>query len=267
MRIIKALSFTILSFILSSIIIILIILPVTYFINDGSIAINHLKQISIIVGSLLSYILIFYFFWKPKLNIKKAISPNNYNYKIVFFLILIAIGNEYLKMPFNHFERIINYSSQIKALGYGYLYYEFNTFRFYQIISAILIALIFEELFFRKFLLSKLLEKHNKSIALVTSSLCFSIIHFETLNNLIPAFIFGIISGLIFIKTRKIGYSILLHLMINSIWLILFLFGKTYDDWIFQLKFNLLYWTLFIFGIGITFYGVNKTTTANNTYK
>ena len=129
MRIIKAISFTILSFILSGLIIILIILPVTYFINDDSIAINHLKQIGTITGSLLSYILIFYFFWKPKLNIKKALSPNNYNYKIVFFLMLLAIGNEYLKMPFNHFERIINYSSQIKTIGYGYLYYEFNRYK------------------------------------------------------------------------------------------------------------------------------------------
>ncbi|MBS3738464.1 MAG: CPBP family intramembrane metalloprotease [Psychroflexus sp.] len=53
------------------------------------------------------------------------------------------------------------------------------------------------------------------NISIVLSSLLFSLIHWEKLNNLIPTLLFGIISGLIFIKTQRIVYSILMHFLFN----------------------------------------------------
>ena len=133
----------------------------------------------------------------------------------------------------------------------------------YRIVGVLIIAPIFEELFFRKYLINRLLKENSKKITLITSSICFSLIHFETPSNLIPTFLFGIASGLIFIKTNKIGYSILFHLICNSLWLIDLVSGDKFYNYLLGLKFNSTYWIIFVLGIIISYFGLKKITTAN----
>ncbi|WP_366878516.1 CPBP family intramembrane glutamic endopeptidase [uncultured Christiangramia sp.] len=127
----------------------------------------------------------------------------------------------------------------------------------------LIVSPILEELFFRKFLLSKLLNKHNISISVLISSLCFSIIHIETPYNLIPSLIFGILSSMIFVRTGKIIYSIVFHALRNSIYFVILFNAEIYDSWIYGLNFNFVYWSLVLIGLVLVFVGMKKITSAN----
>ena len=154
---------------------------------------------------IVAYLLIFKFFWKPKLNIKEALNIKNYNLKFLPYLILIVIGLQFLDKPFWDLGKIWNYFSYSEFENNFSSFKGFSPAFFYNSLSVLIISPILEELFFRKFLLQKLLAKNSVKTGILISSLCFAIIHVETPFNLIPTFIFGIISSIIYIKTKKIA--------------------------------------------------------------
>lgn len=225
---------------------------------------EHIAGLSIVLGFLLSYSTIFYFFWKSKPVSAKILNLKSYKPSIIFYLFIIAIGLYSFDQAFWDFDKIYNTYYNIDFVNDYPGYYQLEITFVYKIISAILIAPIFEELFFRKYLLSNLLKRYHKNVAIGIASLCFALIHIETPNNLIPTFLFGIISGLIYIKTKKIGYSMILHLIMNSFWLILVLTGDDYYLWILGLEFNLIYWILVFTGLALTIIGTKKIITGKN---
>lgn len=87
----------------------------------------------------------------------------------------------------------------------------FKSYRFFRVL---LWVPILEELFYRKIIFSKLLEKYNVYIAMLFSSLLFSLGHLD-LDNIFVFFIYGIFLGLVYYKFRHIYYSISLHIFIN----------------------------------------------------
>ena len=219
---------------------------------------NLQKHIGIttLISFIVAYLIMFKFFWKDILKTKNTLNLRNYELKFLPYLILITLGLQFLYRPFWDLERIWNY------INYSEFETDFSTFNgfspsfFYRTFSILIVSPIFEELFFRKYLLNKLMEQNSQKIGIIISSLCFAIIHIETPFNLIPTFISGIISSLIFIKTKKIGYSILLHFLFNLLVQILYVFDFTFDRW--MLDFNYTYWIMFLIGIGITYLGIKK---------
>jgi len=133
----------------------------------------------------------------------------------------------------------------------------------YKAISAVIFAPIFEEFFFRKYMFSELLKKHSPSVSILISSILFSLIHLPSYRNLIPTFVFGVISSLIYMKTKNIFYPIILHFLSNLSWLLLGIYGEQYYTWTFKLNFNTTYWMLFGLGIILIMLGLKKLTTAN----
>lgn len=127
----------------------------------------------------------------------------------------------------------------------------------YTVISSLLIAPLIEELFYRKFLLDKLLKTNSATLSVMTSSLCFSIIHLETPNNLVPAFLGGIILGTIYLKTRRIGYCILLHFFINLI-VIATNSMDNQNNWLTGYNFDIMYWLLVGMGIIMILFGMKR---------
>jgi membrane protease YdiL (CAAX protease family) len=215
-------------------------------------------------AQLSGFIIFSYYFWKPW---KEWISKSDFktdNFKIISLLFIIGIGLEFIKSPFIDFNNILKYINHSDLIYNPYNFEGFDKNLIYRVVGVIIIAPIIEELFFRKYLINRLLKENSKVVTLITSSICFSSIHFETPNNLIPAFLFGLASGLIFIKTNKIGYSILLHLISNSLWLIDVVSGDEFYNYLFELEFNSTYWMIFIFGIIMTYFGLKKIKTANN---
>ena len=68
-------------------------------------------------------------------------------------------------------------------------------------------------------------------------------------------------------KTKNILYTIILHFFANLTWLSLLVYGEKFYEWIYELNYDFMYWSLFVFGILMTILGMKKIkTTANNVY-
>lgn len=177
----------------------------------------------------------------------KGISP----FSILASLVLIVIGHELTTRPLLDYREIIDSFSSDGFQAYEYTFSGYTLYFKYRAIAAIVLAPVLEEIFFRKHLISGLLEKHGKTMAIGVSSLLFSLIHWETPVNLIPAFLFGALSALVYLRTGRIKWSILLHLLANLLAVLLEINGESYYQWLFWLELGYLYWSLF--GLGIIF--------------
>ena len=90
---------------------------------------------------------------------------------------------------------------------------------FFGILYATILAPIIEEIVFRGWIL-KTLQKYGNVVAIIISSLIFGIYH-GTATQSIPAIFIGIIFALITIKYKSIIPSTIVHLLSNSLTVIL----------------------------------------------
>jgi len=174
---------------------------------------------------------------------------------IILYLLFVTIGLELIDRPFFDFSKIVDSIRNVTIEPYVYPERS-NISLIYTGISALIVAPIFEELFFRKYMFKELLKKYSLNLSIIISSICFSLIHLPSYRNLIPTFIFGIICCFIYKKTKNIYYTIILHFFANLSWFI----------WIYQLEYDFMYWTLFVFGILIALLGIKKIIAANTVY-
>src|SRR5690606_12409202 len=210
---------------------------------------DHIKGGTILGARLLAYLIIFYFFWKPGTSII-SFKTGSLSFTVNSLILLIILGSEFRIRPFVDLVRFLNNSPV------NFTYEGFSTYQIYFTITALLLAPIFEELFFRGFLFKKLITKNGFLTGLLVSSFLFSIIHWETPLNLIPAFIVGLISAVIFYKTGNIIYSILLHFLYNALNQVFYYKAALYSEWLNWLDFGILYWSLFVLGIFLTLLGL-----------
>lgn len=83
------------------------------------------------------------------------------------------------------------------------------------ILIICIIAPVFEEIIFRKFLIDKTI-KYGAKISILLSALIFALFH-GNLNQFFYAFLMGGFFAYVYIKTGKIIYPIILHMIINFI--------------------------------------------------
>lgn len=79
------------------------------------------------------------------------------------------------------------------------------------VISSVLVAPIAEELMFRGFILQRWAVKWNVPVALIVSSVLFGLLH----SNPVGLTMFGLIVGLLYLKTRSLLIPIVVHAFNN----------------------------------------------------
>lgn len=210
---------------------------------------DHVLGGTILVARVTAYLIIFNLFWRIRAE-RKFYKPKNLNPTVLSLIFLIIIASEFLVRPFADLSRLLDNAPA------NFIYNGYSTYRIYATVTALLIAPVFEELFFRRFLFQKLLIRNGFLTGLLVSSFLFSIIHWETPLNLIPAFIMGIISATIFYKTGNIVYCILLHFLYNASSQMIYYNSGIYTQWLNWLDFGILYWSTFISGIFITIFSL-----------
>lgn len=208
-----------------------------------------------VLSFLFSYVIILKYFWKPQGNFKDKFDLSKYNLKLLPYLVLIVVGLHLLDRPFWDLGRIWQYLNTSEFDADLNQFHGYTPALLYSSISILIVSPIFEELFFRNFLLKQLIERYSLKTSIIISSLCFAVIHIETPFNIIPTFIFGLISSLIYIKTKQIGYSIVLHFLVNVLVQLFYVLDLNFDKWLMELNFSLTYWALFFVGILITYFG------------
>jgi len=82
-----------------------------------------------------------------------------------------------------------------------------------QILLMVIVGPIFEELIFRKLLIDRAI-RYGEGVAVVLSGLLFGLFHGNFAQG-IYAFGLGMFFGFIYIRTGRIRYSIILHMIIN----------------------------------------------------
>ena len=201
------------------------------------------------MARLLAYWLFYKYILSKELTIEviKSFKPIQNN--LIFPIILLSFGFELFNKPFfslyseifkpNEVLKTVRIHHQNAELNFRYILFSF---------SILIIAPIFEELIFRKYLLGNLLKQNSVLKSIFISSLCFSLFHLPDFRNILPTFIFGIITAFIYLKTKKITYTIFFHFISNLIFIILNLNGATIFENLEKLHFNILYWMLTSFG-------------------
>lgn len=148
----------------------------------------------------------------------KKIEKKNLNNSIVFYILVpFLINFIYILFDKKGFDsEVLKYTStfakDLSVLG---------------IINIIIMAPLCEEIFFRGFIFSKLRSVHKPIIAILLSSLFFSIVH-GTFVQQSTVWVNGIVYSYFYYKTGNLRMSILAHFLnnlISSIPLVLFYFN------------------------------------------
>ncbi len=166
-------------------------------------------------GSSISLIpLIIFFSKKSKIPLKWIVKFPGI--KIILLMAILSIALKIMTSPLtNVIENGVNmFSGKLKFLYFGVS--EFNLNVAIQTISAVMIAPIFEEFFFRKQLLGQLLKRFSPTIAIVFSAVLFAAGHMR-LYDIGALFIYGLFFGFVYYKTKSIETSILLHSFVGFI--------------------------------------------------
>jgi membrane protease YdiL (CAAX protease family) len=202
-----------------------------------------------VLAILFSYWLLFKFVLKKKIEIeiKESFKPIQDN--LIFPIILIAVGFEFFEKPlFDIYNNLfipnvllnkISSHPQNAELNFPFIIYTFIT---------LLIAPVFEEVLFRKYLLGNLLKQNSVQKSVLISSLFFALFHLPDFQNLLPTFLFGIVAGCIYFKTKNISYTIFFHFIYNFFITLQKLFGATLFENLNKLHFNIFYWMITVFG-------------------
>lgn len=98
------------------------------------------------------------------------------------------------------------------------------------VIFAVIIAPILEEIFFRKIICDKLLPL-GEGYAIFVSAAIFALIH-GNFYQFAYAFLLGAFFSFIYVKTGKLTYSIIYHILINFIGTLVTLWLNNLIDWV-----------------------------------
>lgn len=90
------------------------------------------------------------------------------------------------------------------------------------ILIIVILAPIMEEILFRKLLIDRI-APYGEGTAVLISGLFFGLFH-GNLNQFAYAFVLGLLFGFIYVKTRNIRYTILMHMAVNFMGSVLSMF-------------------------------------------
>lgn len=181
---------------------------------------NYYRFYSLIQGALqLIGVLIFIFFIRNR-TFRNLIEKTHYKWYL--FAVVLGISFVFLQTPLKWIYNLL--------IGTEYsIAYRFDglpKFKDINWISSIMLIPIGEELFFRGYIQNNIQKKTNAVVAILSASILFASIHSPYLNLILElskqdwhlfylTFFGGLISGLLYLKSKSIGPSIIFHMSWN----------------------------------------------------
>jgi len=129
---------------------------------------------------------------------------------LVFFVLALIIATN----PLNNFKSYFNYLFNNKISGLSVAFPDFNVDIIIKLVGIVFFAPIIEEYFIRKQILGILLTKLSPNLAIILSSLYFAIAHLK-IDSLLYLFVWGLVLGFLFFKTKSIELCIIIHALWN----------------------------------------------------
>lgn len=161
------------------------------------------------------------FLWVPILLYLNRKSSDKWEWRfqipgirIFFTLILIVICLQIVLTPLGSIKDLIDNISHGKLMTFKIKTYDLSLVKIFQFIDLIILVPLFEEIFFRKKIISLLLRKMTPVYAIIASSILFTIFHFN-FENAARILVWGIILGIFYYRTKRIEITIILHSINN----------------------------------------------------
>jgi membrane protease YdiL (CAAX protease family) len=181
---------------------------------------NYYKYYLLIQGALqLIGVMIFIYFIKNR-TFKNLIKKTHRKWYL--FALILGISFVFMQTPLKWIYNLLFGTEYSIAYRFDGL----PKFKNVNWISSILLIPIGEELFFREYIQNNLQKKTNTIVAILLASLLFALIHSPYMNLILESSkqdwhlfyltIFGgIISGILYFKSKSIGPSIIFHIFWN----------------------------------------------------
>ncbi|MCL5679838.1 MAG: CPBP family intramembrane metalloprotease [Candidatus Marsarchaeota archaeon] len=180
-----------------------------YLYTMGIISLNTANADSSIGLSLFFPLVVFSYLMAKGKNLKQIIvdlglSRSAMNWRALGYGIIVFLAIVLLEFGIGAFETVthIPLPTNVKALLGGLPAYFFA--------FAVIVAPIDEEILFRGFLVPR--------IGIILSALIFGILHFlsyASVSEFIAAFVFGLIAGYVFKRTKSLYATIIPHVLVN----------------------------------------------------
>jgi membrane protease YdiL (CAAX protease family) len=214
--------------------------------------------VATIVIKLLQYSIVLLIVYRSSFKINALpVKVETIQWKVLLLIFILSIGFEILNHIFLDIKLFISSDTSYPTF-LGIPDYISKNISILDLTSAIILAPVLEELFFRKMMFSRLLKKYSFTISAVVSSLCFTLIHIPHWFNLVPVFLFGMICCFIYVKTKNILYPIFFHFTGNLIVSLPWFFNQESFSLGQKLNYNWLYWSIMVAGIGLTLLGLRR---------
>lgn len=102
----------------------------------------------------------------------------------------------------------------IRPVHFYFFSKSYQPYDFYYLMGVLVFAPILEEIVFRNILLNSFLNSYSKNKSIIISSVAFGLVHGNPIQILF-ATILGLFLGIVYVKEKNIGYTILLHFFAN----------------------------------------------------
>lgn len=125
------------------------------------------------------------------------------------------------------------------------------------ILSTVVCAPILEEILFRGLILESVRERLGVAWAIVLSALLFGLVHGNLMQG-INAFVIGLILGYVYVKTRSLTATIIIHAFNNAIGYVVMAYFGDAGELTFRelISNNTLYWTIYAVCAAIFLYAM-----------
>lgn len=144
------------------------------------------------------------------ISVSKPFKDHKYNLKPYEYIMYLILGYGLMMLGYG-------FSSYIRSLFVPGSVNPMQTFQSSNILMtflyAILIGPIFEEYFFRKVIIDRLV-RYGELFAVLSSAFMFMIYHMN-FYQFIGVFLMGLVLGHVYVKTNRIEYTITLHQISN----------------------------------------------------
>lgn len=213
--------------------------------------------ISIIIAQVLSFVTAIFIGWKKsKVSFKDIFKFKNISFEIWIYMIFLTLGFIILS---SEIDNLLNFLLPMPIIfidTFNELFINQNFF-----IALILIAIIpafTEEMLFRGLFITGFRKNYSIQKTIIVSAFLFGFIHLNPWQ-FVGAFIIGIFSGWLFIKTESILLSVYLHFFNNTLYFLTIKFSnfipiKGFNS-NFSLPVNFQPWWFDLIGIIITITG------------
>lgn len=181
---------------------------------------SHYKYYFLIQGTLQLIGVLIFIYFERKRTFKNLIKKTHRNWYL--FALILGISFVFMQTPLKWIYNLLFETEYHIA----YRFDGIPKFKNINMISAILMIPIGEELFFKEYVQNNLQKKTNIIVAILMASILFASIHSPYMNLILESskqdwhlfyltMFGGIISGILYFKSKSIGPSIVFHMFWN----------------------------------------------------